>query len=70
MLCAADGIRCWRQYICSLLVTLQRVTPWWLHSDADAIDVANTNTQPAQSALSHRGDTADFAGAIRSNPAF
>lgn len=28
------------------------------------------SARPAQSALSHRGDTADFAGAILSNPAF
>lgn len=30
VLCAAGGIRCLRQCICSLLLNLQRVTPWYL----------------------------------------
>lgn len=51
-LCAAGGIRCRRQYICSLLLSLQRVTPWWLHSDADAIDTANGNTVCPASSVS------------------
>lgn len=44
VLCAAGGIRCRRQYICSPLLSLQRVAPRWFHSDADAIDTANANT--------------------------
>lgn len=50
-LCAAGGIRCRRQYICSLLPSLQRVTPRWLHSDADATDTAKANTVCATSSV-------------------
>lgn len=51
-LSAAGGVRCRRRYICSLLLSLQRVTPRWLHSDADAIDTANDNTVCTASSVS------------------
>lgn len=48
-LSAAGGIRCQGCYVCSRLRSPQRVTPRWLHSDADAIDTVNANTVSAVS---------------------
>ncbi len=49
---AAGGIRCRRQHVCSLLLSLQRVTSRWLHSDADTIDTANSYTVCTASSVS------------------